>query len=241
MIQAKTSICFYVFKSSILYFSGTNKMRHPEMALLSAFLGFSIVEFGSRMWRQAFKRKCEIDFEDKLMLWAKEFFERLGKEYKKSPIPGGYRKWRFWTKVNLKLLENFGKKFGYDVWREKPTRIDMTWFDPRYFEPQVAIEYETNEKTVLDSELKNLACSSARLKVLITYSKERTQHNMLQQIKARWTKRSKRIWNDELLILFIIFHPEKGYRVFDYFEGHVIYPFKGNLRVKDLGSFPMYI
>jgi len=175
------------------------------------------------------------------MKLAKSFYEDFKREHKKSPLPGGTRKWAFWTKANLKFLERLGEKKGYNVMKEKPTRIDMTWFDPKHLEPEVAIEYETNEKSVLESEVRNLACSNARLKVLITYAEEGNRQDMLQKIKGKWTMRSKRTWNDEFLVMFIVFHREKGYRVFDYFEGHIIYPLRGNLRIKDLESFPIYL
>ena len=171
------------------------------------------------------------------MRFAEKWYQNFKKEYEKSPYPSGVFKWKFWTKTNLELLRKLGEKMGYVVLIEKPVKMDMTWYNPEYFEPEVAIEYETNKKGILDSELRNLAFSSAELKVLMTYVKGKEQVQFLKRIVDRWEKRSKRVWNDELLVMFIVYHPEKGNWVFDYFQGYVIYRSKGELRVKDLEPF----
>ena len=93
---------------------------------------------------------------------------------------------------------------------EKPVRMDMTWFDPKYLDSQVAFQYETNEKTVLESEVLNLACSSARLKVLIIYVTEGTQEDFLNSVCMKWATRSKRSTGDELLVMLIVFNLENG-------------------------------
>ena len=171
------------------------------------------------------------------MRFAKKWYQNYKKEYKKSPYPSGVFKWKFWTKTNLELLQKLGEEMGYVVLTEKPVKMDMTWYNPEHFEPEVAIEYETNKKGILDSELRNLAFSSAKLKVLITYVKGEEQVDFLKKIVDRWEKRRKRVWNDELLVMFIVYHPEKGKKVFDYFQGYIVYPFKGELRVKYLEPF----
>lgn len=108
--------------------------------------------------------------------FAEEWYEHFEKEYDQSPFPTVRAKSRTWTKRMLSLLNRMGENLGYSVLIEKPIRLDMSWFDKRHFEPQVVIEYETEKKGVLDSELLNLACSSARLKVLITYIEEKELH-----------------------------------------------------------------
>ena len=171
------------------------------------------------------------------MRFAKKWYQNFKKEYEKSPYPSGVFKWKFWTKTNLDLLQKLGEKIGYVVLREKPVKMDMTWYNPRHFEPEVAIEYETNKKGILDSELRNLAFCSAKLKVLMTYVRKEEQEDFLKKIVDRWKKRSKRVWNDELLVMFIVYHQERRTRFFDYFQGYVIYPFKGKLLVKYLEPF----
>ena len=101
------------------------------------------------------------------MRFGEKWYHNFKKEYEKSPYPSGIFKWKFWTKTNLELLRNFGEEMGYVVLIEKPVKMDMTWYNPEYFEPEVAIEYERNKKGVIDSELRNLAFSSAKLKVLM--------------------------------------------------------------------------
>ena len=133
--------------------------------------------------------------------FAEEWYDHFEKEYHKTPFPGGIHKWREWTIKTLSLIERMGNNLGYDVSREKPVRIDMSW-KKKYLESQVAIEYETYKKGIFDSELLNLASSNARLKILITYIKDEETDWYVKEIARRWKTRSKRVWNDELLIIF---------------------------------------
>jgi hypothetical protein len=171
------------------------------------------------------------------MRFAEQFYLGFRRRYRQSPFSSRIHKWKYWTRSTLKLLEDLGKKMGYRVMKEKPVRVDMTWFDARHLEPQVAIEYETDEKGVLESELVNLSCSSAKLKVLITYAKEGTQQDFFLRIKEEWSKRSKRTWNDELLTMFLVYSTEGGNCIFDHFEGGVVYPSEGRLVRKKLRPF----
>lgn len=171
------------------------------------------------------------------MRFAKKFYEDYAAEMLESPFPEGIRKWRFWTRTNLSLMRKIGEKRGYIVQQEKPVRIDMTWFDPEYFEPAVAIEYETDKKGILSSELRNLACSSAELKVLVTYVEQEEMSFYLKEIAKRWKNRSERVRNDELLVMFIVYHKEKGKRLFLYFSGYILYYQKGELTSHQLEPF----
>jgi hypothetical protein len=175
------------------------------------------------------------------MISAATFFKNFKKAYESKPLRNGIHKWSIWTKDNLEILKALGEKMGYRVSVEKPVRFDMSWFSPKYFEPQVVIEYETNEKSILESEVLNLACSSAKLKVLVTYAKEGTQAELLHSIEAEWARRSKRIRNDELLVMFIVYGTEKGWRIFSYYDAYKIYQFEGKQKSKELGQVVVYV
>ena len=99
---------------------------------------------------------------------------------------------------------------------------------------KLLIEYETDKTGILDSELLNLAASSAYLKVLITYIEEKEIDLFLKEITKRWEARSKRIWNDELLVIFCIYTVEGGKRLFQYYIGYLVYFSEGKLQTKEL-------
>jgi len=165
--------------------------------------------------------------------FGEELYDYFEQEYRDSMLPNEVAKIGTWTKRMLSILEGMGKKLGYSVSIEKPIRVDMAWFDRRYFEPQIVIEYESDKKGVLDSELLNLAYSSARLKVLITFIEEREIEYFLSEITRRWKTRSARVWNDELLVIFCIYTLETGKR-FQYFIGHLFYFLEAKLVTKEL-------
>jgi len=169
-----------------------------------------------------------------VVTFAEEWYNHFEEEYYKYPFPKEKAKWGTWTKRTLSLIKKIGKTLGYNIKIEKPVRVDMSWFDKRYFEPQVVIEYETIKTGILDDELLNLACSSARLKVLITYIEEKEIDYYLKEIIGRWETRGKRVWNDELLVIFCIYTPAEGFRFFEYYIGYVIYPVEGKLQTKEL-------
>ena len=110
----------------------------------------------------------------------------------------------------------------------------MTWFDNTHIEPQVVIEYETDKRGILDSELVNLASSSASLKVLITYIEAREIDSYLKEIINRWKHRSQGVCYDELLVVFCLYLLEKRVKHFEGYIGYVISTFEGRLQTKEL-------
>lgn len=172
------------------------------------------------------------------MKTAEKFYKAYEQEMKlNSPYPSGIHKWGFWTEKNLSIMRNIGERMGYTVLQEKPVRMDITWFDQKYYDPVVAIEYENDKTGILDSELKNLACSSAKLKVLMTNVKEDEISRYLEEITKRWNSRSKRVKNDELLVMFIVYLQKKGYREFQYMVGHVLFYLNGELNLHQFDLF----
>jgi hypothetical protein len=169
-----------------------------------------------------------------VVTFGETWYNHFEQAYNEAQLPNEITKKGTWTERTLSILERMGKNLGYSVSKEKPHRMDMSWFDKKHFEPQVAIEYETEKTGILDSEILNLAASSAYLKVLITYIEEKEIDQFLKEITNRWQTRSKRTWNDELLMIFCIYTVERGKRLFQYYIGYLLYFSKGNLQTKEL-------
>lgn len=170
------------------------------------------------------------------MITAKEFFENFKNEYYNTPSLEGNQQFGVWTKHNLQILTSLGQKMGYNVKIEKPVRIDVAWFDPEYIDPQVAIEYETEQKGVLTSEIQNLAYSCAPLKVLITYVRNDKVDEFLENVQLIWSKRSRRQWNDELLVMIINYLDDTNYRSFSHYDAYVFSANGNQLTIKELGD-----
>jgi hypothetical protein len=71
--------------------------------------------------------------------FGEEWYDHFGQEYIDSMLPNEVAKIGTWAKRMLSILEGMGKKLGYSVSIEKPIRVDMAWFDRRYFERSIGV------------------------------------------------------------------------------------------------------
>ena len=114
------------------------------------------------------------------------------------------------TEIWTEAMKDFHEKKGYKV-RCRGTDpgelsgIDVTVFDKNHSEAQIAIELQHWWPDTLIKDLPKLACSNAKLKILMTKLRDDEDANNLKNaVLDFWQKRSDRVKNDELLLLLAI-------------------------------------
>jgi len=117
----------------------------------------------------------------------------------------------FITKTWTKAMEDFHREMGYNVRRELGN-IDLTVFDERHSEAQIAIELQHDKTQAIKRDVPKLACSNAGLKVLLTRVLESDIKEYKKTIMNFWRRRSKRAQNDELLLLLLVHRSIEGER-----------------------------
>lgn len=169
---------------------------------------------------------------------AIDIFRDFLNEAKKLPEEGT-RRYRHWTKRWLGVLEKVGQKHKFIVKREKPVRIDMSWYSRGYYDPVAAIEVETYEDTIWNSEMVNLLYSSARLKVMLTYISQDRLNEFLSRMSEFLVKRRAVPTGEEFLAIFIVYHREGGSDAFDEWRGYLINTSSSEGKIK--ASTPVFL
>jgi len=124
----------------------------------------------------------------------------------------GIAKQRKITDVWTEKMRVLHEKMGYEV-RCRGSgdgelgNIDVTVFDEHHSEAQIAIELQQNKGDLVKRDMPKLACSNARLKILMTRVRENEIENFKDLVLNLWRKKSKRTWKDELLLLFVVEEP----------------------------------
>lgn len=145
-------------------------------------------------------------------LLASEVWREFLEEYEKLPVVKERMEWRYWTKQWLGIFERTAIRHELT---QKPIRNDASWYDPTNLDPTAAIEVETNEDTIWESEIPNLLYSCARLKVLLTCVTKEREQEFVDRIRESLAKRSGVIDKEEFLAMFVIYHKSNALDQFD--------------------------
>ena len=144
------------------------------------------------------------------------------------------------TEIWTKAMKDFHENKGYKV-RCKGTDpgelsgIDVTVFDKNHSEAQIAIELQHWWPNTLITDLPKLACSNARLKILMTMLRDDEDvENLKNEVLDFWQKRSDRVKNDELLMLLAITKSNIGEGTYTYLriEGYLSKHSHGWIKLK---------
>ena len=140
-----------------------------------------------RLWYKAFKKVVA------------EFFDWKG-----------IAKRGFVTQVWKEAMEKFHEAIDYEV-KTELSDIDVTVFDKEHSEAQIAIELQHDKKAVMVRDIPKLACSNAKLKILLMKLLESDDiADYKGKILGFWQKRSARVKNDELLLIIPVLRPDRG-------------------------------
>ena len=118
----------------------------------------------------------------------------------------GVKKTSAITETWTETMKDIHEKMGYEV-RKELGNIDLMAFDREHSEAQIAIELQQNKGDLMKRDLPKLACSNAQLKVLLARIRENEIDGFKSMILGFWQKRARRVWFDDLLLLFVIERP----------------------------------